>query len=324
MFQFSKPRDTGPVSMPAIVGLPSPEDLLFLTEEAQKNWKRAVELSFKTLGGTHVLTLAAQCDMNSGDLLWTLSSVTPTGSHLVWTYSSQDVGLIQDLIKGEFESASTEEELAQHSTETTSSPPGSWQSTPSPAAQAPTHADRAPAHSDRSEVQSYLRSLCQPETGLLPYPAFLYFVDQEYRRLRRGGLSFSVVIFKMRFREADGRISAQPLSHQAISAAALRVGNEMRDIDMLAHFGPFDFAFLLPHTDGNVAEGLVRRFESTLSADPLLPAVSANRLATCFGIANMPGDTDHPQKLIAAAVEALKSATAGPDNIMLYGNIRSG
>jgi GGDEF domain-containing protein len=172
--------------------------------------------------------------------------------------------------------------------------------------------------SDTLAIQSVFRSLCRPETGLFTYPAFLYFVDQEWRRFRRGGLPFSLMIFQISYREVDVRVSSKPLSIEAIHEAALRITATKRDLDLLAHYGAFDFAVLLPHTEADGAAVFAGRVQQALTASPLVPGLSADGTMLYGGIAQMPGDSDRPRPLIGAALEAKKWAVSGPSNIVLY------
>jgi len=321
MFRFK--QDAGG-RMPTMAVMPSPEDLQFLLAQAQKNWRRPVELSFKTAGGTQLFKVSVQCDMTSGDPLWTLTKTTPAGSQAVWTQTSPDVGLIHDLIEIEFRRATTDEQGAKEAAE---NGPAANSASSAPAGHAAKKVDRATEDvealdAEAMAIQGVVRLLCRPETGLYTYPAFLFFVDQEYRRFRRGGLPFSVAIFQMNFREPTGRVSSQPMPVQAVTEAALRICKAKRDLDLLAHYSTFDYAFLLPHTDRDGAAILIKRIANALTAEPLMPNMSADRLAVYFGIANMPADADRPRALVTAALEAHKYALNGADNIVLYRDAR--
>jgi len=325
MFRFK--QDAGG-RMPTMAVMPSEEDLQFLLAQAQKNWRRPVELSFKTVGGTQLFKIAVQCDMTTGNPLWTLTKTSPTGSQPVWTQTTPDAKLIRELIEIEFRRATTDEQSAKAKAE--SKPAGS-STAPAPAATTNQDAaaksdldDEGPEafDADSMAIQGVVRLLCRPETGLFTYPAFLYFVDQEYRRFRRGGLPFSVAVFQMNFREPNGMLSSQPMPAKAVNEAALRIGKAKRDLDVLAHYGTFDFALLLPHTDIEGAAVLVRRIETALMAQPLMPNISKDRLALYFGIANMPTDADRPRPLVMAALEAQKVAVTAADNLVLYRDTR--
>ncbi len=322
MFRF-KQHDAGG-RMPTMAVMPSQEDLQFILAQAQKNWRRPVELSFKTVGGTQLFKIAVQCDITTGDPLWTLTKTASAASLAVWTQTSPDVTLIHDLIGVEFRRATTDEESAKHAAEHAPAAHSSQASSTHAGSQTTgagatfDEEDIEVVDAESMAMQGVLRALCRPETGLFTYPAFLYFVDQEYRRFRRGGLPFSVAVFQMNFRETDGRVSSQPLPAQAVTEAALRITRAKRDLDLLAHYGTFDFAFLLPHTDTEGAAVLIKRIEVALAAQPLMPGMSADRLAMFFGIANMPADVDRPRALVSAALDAQKQAVEGPENIVLY------
>lgn len=324
MLRFSKQNDPGNVRMPTMSVMPSPEDLQFILSQAQRNWRRAVELSFKTPGGSQLFTIAVQCEMGSGEPVWTLTRQGALGAQVAWTHTSQDVRLIHNLIAPEFhgtgagQAAGAENAAALASVESTNGDKSGEAATAQKGGEEGEEEATGELDSDTLAIQSVFRSLCRPETGLFTYPAFLYFVDQEWRRFRRGGLPFSLMIFQISYREVDVRVSSKPLSIEAIHEAALRITATKRDLDLLAHYGAFDFAVLLPHTEADGAAVFAGRVQQALTASPLVPGLSADGTMLYGGIAQMPGDSDRPRPLIGAALEAKKWAVSGPSNIVLY------
>jgi len=68
-----------------------------------------------------------------------------------------------------------------------------------------------PKRIDRSLIQTVMMMLRSPDTGMFTYPAFLYFLEQEYFRAYRSANPISVVIFQMRIYSANLDPVREPL-----------------------------------------------------------------------------------------------------------------
>lgn len=163
---------------------------------------------------------------------------------------------------------------------------------------------------DQAVIENCTKLLSRSETGMLSYPAFLYFLTQEFQRFKRGGLPFSLVVFEMNAtdsRHPDG-IKALPI--QSLREMGSRIRAVKRDLDQLGHFETLDFAMLLPHTDLDGACTLVRRLERLIAGDPLMNTIHSHQIIAHFGIAAVPQDCDDPGVLLAAARQAKELAKA--------------
>jgi hypothetical protein len=161
---------------------------------------------------------------------------------------------------------------------------------------------------DESVVDSITKLLSRSETGMVSYPALLYFLQQEHHRFRRGGLSYTIVVFEMCATDNRAPNGTKPLPIQSLREIGSRIRATKRELDVLGHFETLDFALLLPHTDIDGAATLVRRLERLISGDPLMNTIHAHQIIAYFGIAGVPEDCDDPGILLAAAREAKQLA----------------
>ncbi|MBY0546271.1 MAG: DUF4388 domain-containing protein [Candidatus Obscuribacterales bacterium] len=158
----------------------------------------------------------------------------------------------------------------------------------------------AAADIDRSQIQQVLRSLVRGETGMFTYPAFLFFLEQEFSKAVVLAMPLSVIIFEARLSYGE---APQPLPLPALREICARLEPLKRPFDIIAHYETFDFALLLPGASSRVARTVGNRVAEVLYAAPLCPGPS-HRLLLAGGIASAPEDTQDPGKLIAAAREA--------------------
>jgi hypothetical protein len=160
---------------------------------------------------------------------------------------------------------------------------------------------------DESTVQSVTKQLIRQETEILTYPAFLYFLEQEYLRYEYFNFPFSLIIFSMGHRKVAPGGQAGPVESLALLAvkrAMQRVALVKRPIDMLGHYETFDFGLILPNTNAKAAGALANRIVDVLREAPLTADVDPRSLVFAFGIASVPEDCQEPDKLLAVAKKA--------------------
>jgi len=181
----------------------------------------------------------------------------------------------------------------------------------------------APKVIDNAAIQSIMMSLRRAETGLFIYPAFLYFLEQEYFRSYRSRASFSVVIFELRQKKIiDGEVARRVLSERALMDAVLRISKIKRHMDLIAHYDAYDYALLLPSTRVQGAEIFVGRIIEALRDRPLGGEVMANQLALAFGVASIPEDFKDMASLLGAADLAMTQARTTEQPLVMYRDIR--
>lgn len=176
---------------------------------------------------------------------------------------------------------------------------------------------------DHSTIDSIMMSLRRSDTGLFIYPAFLYFLEQEYFRSYRSRTSLSVAVFELRQKKViDGKIVRRVLDERALMDAMLRISNLKRHVDMIAHYDAYDYALLLPSTRTQGAEIFINRIIETLKAKPL-GEVDPSQLTMAFGVSSIPEDFKDMSSLLGAADLAMNQAREQEKPVVIYRDIKS-
>lgn len=182
----------------------------------------------------------------------------------------------------------------------------------------------APRVIDNAAIQSIMMSLRRAETGLFIYPAFLYFLEQEYFRSYRSRSSFSVVVFEIRQKKIiDGKIVRRVLNEKAQMDAVLRISGIKRHMDLMAHYDGNDYALLLPNTRTQGAEIFIGRIIEALRTKPLGGEIDASQLAIAFGASAVPDDFKDMSSLLGAADLAMVRARDTDTPLVMYRDIKN-
>jgi len=170
---------------------------------------------------------------------------------------------------------------------------------------------------DEAAVQSVLKSMIRPETGILTYPAFIYLLDQEYMRYEYFNHPFSVLVFSIGQRKgtADGMVEA--LQMLAVRRAMQRISLVKRQVDMLGHYETFDYGMILPNTNSTAASALASRIADVLREAPLSSDMDSRSLALAFGVATVPEDCQELDKVLLAARKARDKAKFTQQRVVL-------
>jgi GGDEF domain-containing protein len=180
-----------------------------------------------------------------------------------------------------------------------------------------------PKRVDKRLIQNVMMSLRSPETGLFTYSAFLYFLEQEYFRAYRSSNPMSVVVFQMRVQGPGPDAPRESLPLSALSSAVRRISSVKRHVDLLAHYETYDYAALLPNTKAAGAQVFATRVLKALMSEPLVPgSITPHNFGAAFGIACIPEDFLELSQLLAAAEVAKGAASAGPEPIVLFKDIK--
>lgn len=176
---------------------------------------------------------------------------------------------------------------------------------------------------DNSAIQSIMMSLRRAETGLFIYPAFLYFLEQEYFRSYRSRAAFSVAVFELRQKKViDGKVVKRVLHEKAQMDAILRISNLKRHVDMMAHYDAYDYALLLPSTRPQGAEIFLGRVIDALRAKPLGGEIDPSQLAIAFGCCSIPDDFRDMSSLLGGADLAMDQARKKEQDLVMYRDIK--
>lgn len=178
----------------------------------------------------------------------------------------------------------------------------------------------APKVIDKSKIHSVMMGLRRPETGMFTYPAFLYFLEQEYFRGYRSGSPLSVMVMEMRV-VSGPPFNREPLDVPCVAEVVRRVSRLKRHIDMIAHYDQYDYAMLLPNTKTTGANTFAQRVAKALWSAPLVNGIDSANLSLAFGVACIPEDCTDLGVLLAAAEAAKSAALRAAVPIALYRDI---
>jgi len=170
---------------------------------------------------------------------------------------------------------------------------------------------------DEHAVQSVLKGLIRPETGILTYPAFIYLLDQEYLRYEYFNHPFSILIFSIGQRKGQVEGMVEALQMLAVRRAMQRISLVKRHVDMLGHYETFDYAMLLPNTNSTAASALASRIADVLREAPLSSDMDSRSLALAFGVATVPEDCQELDKVLMAARKARDKAKFTQQRVVL-------
>ncbi|CAN5467818.1 hypothetical protein BH11CYA1_BH11CYA1_01360 [soil metagenome] len=151
---------------------------------------------------------------------------------------------------------------------------------------------------DTVAIERVNKMLARPDTSILSYPSFHYFLQQEFDRFQQYRIPYSVIIFEM---WAWHNNELKALSPTALQEAVTRINGAKRSLDLFAHFEALSYAILLPHTETPAAAVLAHRILEILRARTLGPEASLGQLALAFGVAGIPEDCQDIGIMLAAA-----------------------
>jgi hypothetical protein len=171
---------------------------------------------------------------------------------------------------------------------------------------------------DENQVLGIQKNLVRSETGILSYPAFIYFLDQEFMRYEHFNHPFSLIVFSMGQRRGGPEAGlVESLQMLAVRRAMQRISLVKRQVDMLAHYETFDYAMLCPNTNAAAAAALATRIADVLREAPLSSDMDIRGLALAFGVATVPDDGQEIDKLLAVAKKARDKAKQSNQRIVL-------
>lgn len=153
-----------------------------------------------------------------------------------------------------------------------------------------------------SDLENSLKTLSNPDTGLLSDETFIFMLSHEFARAHRFGSILTLAAFS---------ISAENAKDNLISLSDLRVVTKAlldtkRETDLLGHFGEQSFAFLLPSVDSAQTCIMVDRINQSLPT--LLPTLGHLRPMLHFGISTAPTDATSIVALSTMAQANMKMA----------------
>jgi diguanylate cyclase (GGDEF)-like protein len=103
-------------------------------------------------------------------------------------------------------------------------------------------------------------------TGIANSRAFYDAVQLESRRAQRYGGAFSLLYLGVDDLRAVNDRFGHPVGDALLRSVALTLRTRMRSTDVVARLGADHFAILLPETDAEAAQGVLRKLEAMLTA----------------------------------------------------------
>ncbi|HEY9772998.1 MAG TPA: DUF4388 domain-containing protein [Planktothrix sp.] len=179
-----------------------------------------------------------------------------------------------------------------------------------------------PRQLDGAAIQAVMMSLRRLDTGMFLYPAFLYFLEQEFFRTYRSRSALSVIVFEVRFVPVGGTGKPQMLPGPAALDAVLRISQLKRHQDLLAHYDTYDYALLLPNTKAAGAQTFANRVIKVLTASPLAGGIDASQLTISLGCASIPEDCTDLTVLLGAADLAMQQSRQLKQPLVMFRDIK--
>jgi len=168
---------------------------------------------------------------------------------------------------------------------------------------------------DQALVTAAKNSILRPESGMLTFPMFLAFLEQEFLRFEFTRSPFSLVIFDVMVNKEKG---PEPIAGNAVKGLTDIVNSIKRDIDWLGHFRTFEFGVILPHTDVHSASFFASRLVEEVRARTIGGAANNTDVSIAVGVAGIPQDGQTLGVLLPAAVEAKKNSREKGVPIVLF------
>ncbi|HNG20347.1 MAG TPA: DUF4388 domain-containing protein, partial [Candidatus Obscuribacter sp.] len=157
-----------------------------------------------------------------------------------------------------------------------------------------------PKKIDGAMIQSVMMSLRREDTGLFIYPAFLYFLEEEFFRVYRARGTMTVIVFEMRDEvNTDGGVKRRVLPSVAIADAAGRIAGRKRHTDVVAHYEAYDYAVVLPGTGSAGTKVFIKKIIKALTETPLA-GMDGRKLVIAFGTATIPEDFTNLNSMLGA------------------------
>jgi len=172
---------------------------------------------------------------------------------------------------------------------------------------------------DRMAIERVVKSLVRSDTGILAYPSFHYFLEQEFLRHQLYHTAFSVIIFDMWYWH-DNRF--EPLPTEALQAAIEPINSAKRQLDLFSHFEALSYAILLPHTETAAAAIVAYRIMEMLRGKNLAQ-VSPQNLALAFGVAGIPEDCRDMGILLSAAKASKLAAQKNNSPVLMFKDMQA-
>ena len=167
------------------------------------------------------------------------------------------------------------------------------------------HASLEAMHIDPQLIEVAKNSLLMPDSGMLGFPLFLYFLEQEQARYGFSGAPYALLLFDIAVRRQK---QFDPLVGESARPISEIVNAFKRSTDLLGHFRTFEFGVILPGTDAAAALTFANHLVNDVRASTAFGTESPADVAIAVGLATVPQDCQSLAHLLPAAEEAKRIA----------------
>ncbi len=172
----------------------------------------------------------------------------------------------------------------------------------------------------QAAVQALKTTFIRKETGILTYPAFLYFLQYEFLRFQSYDWPLSLIIFEMSKQSPQPGGGLDLIDHQETLAALQRIAAIKRPLDHLGHFEAINYALLLPGSGATIANQIAHQMIQVIRSQPLSNDLDDKSLKLSFGIASIPSPCSDIHSMITQGKKALMQAKNGHFPVILAQN----
>lgn len=154
-------------------------------------------------------------------------------------------------------------------------------------------------------------------TGLLNRRAIEEALNAQMQRSRRSGEVFTLMMLDLDHFKAVNDRHGHAMGDYALKHAAVLLGGELRDVDLLGRYGGEEFLFLLPGLHLAQAHTVAERLREQLAAKPLVHAGMTVVLSVSIGVAESAGTESDSLSVLARADAALyRAKVAGRNRVV--------
>ena len=157
--------------------------------------------------------------------------------------------------------------------------------------------------SDIHIAKSRIQALSETDelTGLPNMRAFSKALHMEHEKSQRYERSYSILLTDLDNLKFVNDSFGHDVGNRAIVLVANVLDRVTRSTDLAARYGGDEFIMLLPETDANAAQEVVKRIRNSVHGATLDMDKKILRSSVSIGVATYPVDNEDPQKLIVAA-----------------------
>ncbi len=150
-------------------------------------------------------------------------------------------------------------------------------------------------------------ALKDPLTGVFNRLAFEERIEEEYQRWRRYGEPLSLAVLDIDHFKKVNDTFGHLAGDKALKAVALRLLQNIREVDIVARYGGEEFVVIMPNTPMDSAYKVAEKLRSVIAAAGFHYRKQPVNITVSLGLAGFRGD-DGPEEVFRRADDALYGA----------------